>query len=135
MRFTATLPRAARSRNSALHDRLYARVDLNGTARAQSRNGRVLHLADVARIQPASVLFTHLRDRGQLPPDRKKLDSVRFYNVFYAQGVQDFEVKLQIFTRSEYYPLGETFGRSPDRCAVISWMRFGWLKQGCRALD
>jgi hypothetical protein len=66
----------------------------------------------------------------------KNILGLKFINVFYAEGVQDFEIDLQILKHSHKYILAElSRGKAgPDRCAVISNIEFGWIEKFCPSL-
>lgn len=56
---------------------------------------------------------------------------LRFDNVLYARGVQDFDVDMRILKREDNYLIAE-FDR--NRSAVISRIEFEWIEQFCPAL-
>jgi hypothetical protein len=64
-----------------------------------------------------------------LKSGRSLLD-IRFYNAFYAQGVQDFEKQLKILKRTSVYLLAELIEPSMEgeRICIIRDIGFGWLK-------
>ena len=52
-----------------------------------------------------------------------------FINVMYAQGVQDFTLKLKILDRQQYYLIAQLGPETVHRNAVISRIDFEWLKE------
>jgi len=64
----------------------------------------------------------------------KGILDLNFWNTGYAQGAQDFEVRLRMLYRASDYLVarldyGE--GSQQERCAVISHIEFGWIEQFC----
>jgi hypothetical protein len=60
--------------------------------------------------------------------------NVSFWNVLYAQGVQNFQLDLRILARKPDYLIAEIlYGESgpADRCAVISHIEFEWIHRMC----
>lgn len=66
----------------------------------------------------------------------KNILGLKFVNVFYAEGVQDFEIDLRILKHSHKYIVADlSNGKDgPDRCAVISNIEFGWIEKFCPTL-
>lgn len=57
-----------------------------------------------------------------------------FWNTGYAQGAQDFELRLRMLYRaSDYLVARIDYGESDEteRCAVISHIEFGWIEKFC----
>jgi hypothetical protein len=65
-----------------------------------------------------------------------KILNLRFINVFYAEGVQDFNFDMKIIKHSADYLVAEIlYGRNgPDRTAIISHIEFQWIEQCCPGL-
>jgi hypothetical protein len=60
-----------------------------------------------------------------------------FINVFYAQGVQDFSLKMKVLKRASDYllaDLGVDSHSDQERSAVISHIEFEWIKRFCPEL-
>ena len=60
-----------------------------------------------------------------------------FWNQFYAEGVQDFQVELRILKHQSNYLIADllTEGSHPSsRAAVISHVEFEWLRRFCPQL-
>lgn len=60
--------------------------------------------------------------------------AVDFVNTGYAEGVQNFVQHLKILYRAKDYLVAKILynGKDdPDRCAVISHIEFGWIKEFC----
>lgn len=67
----------------------------------------------------------------------KGIISINFLNVFYAEGVQSFSLKLKVIKRAKNYLIGEIIDNEdedPSRCAVISHIEFEWVKRFCPEL-
>jgi hypothetical protein len=58
---------------------------------------------------------------------------VAFWNTEYAEGVQNFELDLQILHRSDDYLIAKLVGGDPsvDRCTIVSHIEFGWIEKFC----
>lgn len=56
-----------------------------------------------------------------------------FLNTLYAQGVQDFDVELQILKRADNYLAAGVIGNQ-DRMVVISHIEFEWVRRFCPEL-
>lgn len=63
----------------------------------------------------------------------KGILEIDFWNVCYAEGVQNFEgVRLKILLRAENYLIGLLLDSSSKvRSAVISHIEFAWLNDFC----
>jgi hypothetical protein len=63
----------------------------------------------------------------------KGILGIDFYNVFYAEGVQDFSLDVRILKHAENYLIAELlYGDSDiDRAAVISNIEFAWIEHFC----
>jgi hypothetical protein len=61
---------------------------------------------------------------------------LRFTNVLYAEGVQEFELDIKILKHAGNYIVAELISGkdSPDRCVVISHIEFGWIERFCPTL-
>jgi hypothetical protein len=62
----------------------------------------------------------------------KNILAVRFINVLYAEGVQDFFLDLRVLKREASYLVSEILytGQSTrDRTAIISHIDFDWLRR------
>jgi hypothetical protein len=62
---------------------------------------------------------------------------VDFVNVFYAQGVQDFSLKMRVLKRASDYliaDLGADADYDQERSAVISHIEFEWIRRFCPEL-
>ena len=76
----------------------------------------------------------HVRDVTPLKTGQGLLE-VSFLHVFYAEGVQDFTVRLKVLHRAERFMAGRIEGSGDGRrLAVISEIEFGWLEKFCPAL-
>lgn len=67
----------------------------------------------------------------------KSILRLNFFNVFYAEGVQDFTLDLRILKRSSDYLVSEIIYKGVkdiDRCAVVSHIEFGWIERYCPEL-
>jgi hypothetical protein len=61
----------------------------------------------------------------------KDMLRLQFDNVYYAEGVQDFDLNIKILKRSEEYLVGElVYGGDSDvdRCCIVSKISFDWLQ-------
>jgi len=59
---------------------------------------------------------------------------IEFFNAFYAQGVQDFELRLKVLKRAENYLVADLIyapGEDSGRCAVINHIEMEWLRRFC----
>jgi hypothetical protein len=55
---------------------------------------------------------------------------LHFWNVFYAQGVQDFDLTIRILKRARRFLVAEIdYPDALERCAVIGIMTFEWLNR------
>ena len=57
-----------------------------------------------------------------------------FFNACYAQGAQDFNVRMKVLKREDRYLVGELLDdphEKTDRCAIIASMSFEWLRSCC----
>lgn len=63
----------------------------------------------------------------------KGLLEIDFWNVCYAEGVQNFdEMRLKILLRAENYLIGQLLGHGSEvRSAIISHIEFTWLDRFC----
>ena len=59
-----------------------------------------------------------------------------FWNVLYADGVQDFNLDLRVLKHEANYVIGEMHDASgpDDRSAVISHIEFDWIRHCCPSL-
>jgi hypothetical protein len=57
---------------------------------------------------------------------------LRFWNVGYAEGVQNFETELRVLKRTADFLVADIVGQ-PDRAALVSRLSFGWLEHCCPA--
>lgn len=67
----------------------------------------------------------------------KGLINIDFINVFYAEGVQNFSLKMKVLKRAKDYLVGEIIyddKENSGRCAVISHIEFEWIKRFCPQL-
>lgn len=64
----------------------------------------------------------------------KGLLDVSFFNAFYAEGVQDFQVRLKVLHRAPNFLVGKIVDEASERVAVISHIEFGWLREFCPKL-
>lgn len=60
----------------------------------------------------------------------KGILKLSFFNGMYAQGVQDFELNLQVIKHHADFMLVDLLDKS-GRAAVISNMNFDWLRHAC----
>lgn len=57
---------------------------------------------------------------------------VRFWNVLYAEGVQDFEKRLRVLERSSNHLIADIYSDSGlNRRAVICEIDFRWIERHC----
>ena len=63
----------------------------------------------------------------------KGIIEIDFWNVGYAEGVQNFEgIRLKILLRAENYLIGRLLdSASKVRSAIISHIEFAWLNDFC----
>jgi hypothetical protein len=63
----------------------------------------------------------------------KGILEIDFWNVGYAEGVQNFEgIRLKVLLRAENYLIGHLQGyESEVRSAIISHIEFAWLNHFC----
>jgi hypothetical protein len=63
----------------------------------------------------------------------KGIIEIDFWNVGYAEGVQNFEgIRLKILLRSENYLIGRLLDSGSEiRSAIISHIEFAWLNDFC----
>ena len=56
-----------------------------------------------------------------------------FFNAFYAEGVQNFQVELKVLKRAETYLVGDLIYGKEDsgRCGIVSQIEFAWVEQFC----
>lgn len=59
--------------------------------------------------------------------------TLRFFNAFYAEGVQEFKQTLRILLRGETFLFAES-DREERRGAVVSELTMAWLRQHCPSL-
>ena len=67
----------------------------------------------------------------------KGIIQVDFINAFYAEGVQDFSLRLKVLKRAENYLVGDIIysgEKDSGRCAVVSHIEFEWVKRFCPEL-
>lgn len=67
----------------------------------------------------------------------KGIFHIDFINVFYAEGVQNFSIKIKMLKRAENYLIGDLIysdNEDSGRCAVISHIEFEWVKKFCPEL-
>ncbi|RYZ71993.1 MAG: hypothetical protein EOP91_09345 [Lysobacteraceae bacterium] len=64
----------------------------------------------------------------------KGLLRLRFFNAFYASGVQDFDVRLEVLKRASTYLMASLDDCSSGRSAIIGHMEFDWLGAFCPQL-
>ncbi len=58
---------------------------------------------------------------------------IDFYNAFYSEGVQDFQLSVRILARGGEYLVCSIDGSGPSqRVAVISSLSMDWLRNHCR---
>ena len=63
----------------------------------------------------------------------KGLLRLKFFNAFYAEGVQDFTLDLKLIKRASNYLLAD-LPYDPERSAVIGHVEFSWLELFCPSL-
>ena len=68
----------------------------------------------IRRVQPLKTGHSRLR--------------LTFWNVAYAEGVQEFEVELRILKRSLLFLAADVVSQQ-DRLVIISEITTGWLRQ------
>jgi hypothetical protein len=64
----------------------------------------------------------------------KALLHLKFVNVLYAAGVQDFSMDLRVLKRAAHYLLAELThdeGDAADRSVIISHIEFEWIRRFC----
>jgi hypothetical protein len=63
----------------------------------------------------------------------KGIIEIDFWNVGYAEGVQNFEgIRLKILLRAKNYLIGRLIDSGPEgRSAIISHIEFAWLNDFC----
>jgi hypothetical protein len=63
----------------------------------------------------------------------KGILEIDFWNVCYAEGVQNFEeVRLKVLLRAENYLIGRLLDSDSEvRSAIISHIEFAWLERFC----
>jgi hypothetical protein len=63
----------------------------------------------------------------------KGIIEIDFWNVGYAEGVQNFDgIRLKILLRAENYLIGRLLDSGSEvRSAIISHIEFGWLDHFC----
>lgn len=85
---------------------------------------------NVPYCSPIFVTGVHPKKTG------KNMLRLQFVNVFYAEGVQNFELDLRIVKHSKDYIVADLdYGKDgPDRCAVISHIEFKWIEEFCPRL-
>ena len=66
----------------------------------------------------------------------KNVLRIEFINVFYAEGVQLFDLKLRILIHCEHYFVAEIVKNTPgiERCATVSTIEFEWIRTCCPSL-
>jgi len=67
----------------------------------------------------------------------KNIFSLKFINVFYAEGVQNFSINIQVLKRARGYLVGRLIydpKEDSDRCAIISHIEYEWIKRFCPEL-
>jgi len=60
-----------------------------------------------------------------------------FWNILYAEGVQDFNLDLRVLKHEANYMIGEIHYAASgpdDRSAVISHIEFDWIRHCCPSL-
>ena len=74
----------------------------------------------------------HLKRVAPLKTGKGILE-IDFWNVCYAEGVQNFQgMRLKILLRAENYLIGQLLGHgSEGRSAIISHIEFAWLERCC----
>ena len=64
----------------------------------------------------------------------RRLLTLKFFNVLYAEGVQDFTLDLRVLKHEANYFVAELVyqGDLPqDRTAIVSHIEFEWLRRFC----
>jgi len=63
----------------------------------------------------------------------KRILTVAFFNAFYAEGVQDFEIDLAILQHGPDYLVAKLLykGEDLERAAVVSHLDSTWLERFC----
>lgn len=67
----------------------------------------------------------------------KGLLRLSFWNTGYAEGAQGFEQTLKVLHRGADYLIAAIIhdpAETPERCAVISHIEFGWIERFCPEL-
>jgi hypothetical protein len=64
----------------------------------------------------------------------KNILRLKFLNVLYAPGVQDFNIDLKLLKRDKDYLIGELTGEDSGRVAIISHIGFAWVERFCPEL-
>lgn len=65
----------------------------------------------------------------------KGLIEIAFWNPLYAEGVQDFQVRLKVLQRAENFLVGSVADDPDgDQVAILSHIEFGWLERFCPEL-